>query len=102
MQFSMDPSRGAWKPDGTDATKDVNRMKKGAFDCKQCGSPDTCERTASAAGHHDQLAAHIDHLLEESWTLPQHKHLIWNRHRLHTVDPDFRENLHLETFSLLN
>lgn len=37
-----------------------------------------CVLTSSAVGHHGKLTAHVYHLLEESWTLPHHKPLIWN------------------------
>lgn len=42
-----------------------------------CVGVDVC--TSSAVGHHGKLTAHVDHLLEESRTLPHYKPLIWNR-----------------------
>lgn len=101
MQFSMVTSRGAFKPDGIHATKQFNKMNNEDFNCEQCENPDTWKCTSSAAGHHDQLAAHIDHLLEESWSLPYHKPLIWNRQKLHSVGLEFKENLHFEKISVL-
>lgn len=85
MQFSMLVSRGAWNPEGRRrvsvcmGTKSVNMLD--STDITVCVSVcvRACVCTSSAVGHHRQLAAHIDHLLKESWTLPHHKSLIWCR-----------------------
>lgn len=34
--------------------------------------------TSSTAGHHGELTAHVDHLLQKSRTLPHHEPLIWS------------------------
>lgn len=48
-----------------------------------------CMHTSSAVGHHSKLTAHVNHLLEESWTLPHHKPLICKQKYRHKSSADY-------------